>query len=118
MKRYLNKSIVVFSMIFLSIVALAQEDRQNASLPIIGNKVLWSLSDATGWIKNNEGQWLEGKNVIYERHLSSADKSVLTQGKNILGKDNFIKYELRVITIEGIDFPFPSNVSPQSACIG
>lgn len=104
MKHTLNKSVIVFSIIFLSIAAHAQDDRQNASLPVIGSKVLWSLSEATGWIKNNEGQWLEGKNVIYERHLSAVDKSSFNEGKNILGKDNFIKYELRDITIGGIDF--------------
>lgn len=90
MKHTLNKSTLYVCMIFLNIVAHAQDDRQNASLPVIGNKFLWSLSEATGWVKNSEGQWLEGKNVIYERHLSAADKSVFTQGKNILGKDNFL----------------------------
>lgn len=104
MNRNINKGIIFIGIILISFSSAAQDDRQNASLPIIGDKILWSLAEATGWIKNSEGQWLEGKNIIYEKHLSASDKSKFTEGRNILGKDNFIKYELRNISIGGIDF--------------
>jgi hypothetical protein len=115
MNSYINKLMMLMSVLLVSMTIHAQDDRQNASLPVIGEKVLWSLTEATGWIKNNEGQWLEGKNIIYEKHLSAANKSVLSEGKNILGKDNFIKFEVRDINIAGKDFFIITKVLTESA---
>jgi hypothetical protein len=76
-------------------------DRVNYAMPQISDKVLWSLTEATGWMNNNEGQWIEGKNKIQQSIASIGSKENWDKEYYIPGADNFIRFELREITVEG-----------------
>jgi len=77
--------------------ALAQE-RTNKAIPVIAASNLWSLTEATGWMKSTDGQWIEGKNKIQNIKLSSQGK--FNEGLYKLGQDNFTSIEIREITVE------------------
>lgn len=81
----------------------AQDDRVNHSIPVIGDTALWTIKKATGWMKSEEGQWLEGNNKIQKYRVSVNNKAEWETGINAAGKDNFIKMEARSITIGGVD---------------
>lgn len=86
---------------FIPMLLFAQADRTNDELPVIADKPVWVLTKATGWMKNYEGQWLEGKNLIPKHNLSSTNKESWKAGINAVGKDNFKKIEVRDMTFAG-----------------
>lgn len=100
------KPVVTFLLFVLSLPQLlfAQEDRINANLPVIGDTALWTLKQATGWMKNAEGQWIEGKNKIQKYKMSVSNKEEWNVGINATGKDNFTFIEARDMKFAGMDF--------------
>jgi hypothetical protein len=81
------------------------DERISSEIPIISENVLWSIRDAVGWIKNDEGQWISGKNKIQTRQASLADTVKWSSlGYFKTGKDNFIRYEVRDIQINKSNF--------------
>ena len=80
------------------------QDRQGSSLPVIDTVPLWTLNQATGWMKNAEGQWLEGKNKIQLFDASAANKDAWNEGKYKMGYDNFFFMRVYPITIDGNRF--------------
>lgn len=80
------------------------DDRINNSLPVIGETPFWSIATATGWMKNFEGQWIEGNNKIQKHFMSLAETHKWTQGINATGWDNFINMEVREVKIGGKAF--------------
>ncbi|MBS1736774.1 MAG: hypothetical protein JSS98_09275 [Bacteroidetes bacterium] len=76
------------------------DDRVGNSIPIIGDKPLWSIKSATGWMKNFEGQWIRGKNKIQKYKVSAVgDTSAWNKGINATGLDNFTSIEVRDVKI-------------------
>lgn len=104
-RHSLLNPILTFFLFVLSLpqTMFAQDDRVNHAIPVIGDTALWTIKKATGWMKNEEGQWLEGKNKIQKYRMSVNNKPEWETGLNAVGKDNFIKLEARSITIGGIE---------------
>lgn len=93
----------LFAVLLLSSAAKAQ-DRINVTIPTIEKTPIWSLTSAKGWIKNSEGQWIEGRNKIQNFNNSIADKASWENEGNARGLDNFASFELRKIDIDGYPF--------------
>ncbi len=87
-----------------SLPVQAQSERTNSALPVFSDAVVWSLNKATGWIKNSEGQWLEGQNKVQRKAMSIDDKDEWEKEINSVGLDNFIQYEIREMAFAGIGF--------------
>lgn len=103
--KHLRKTLTVATLILVFLnLHLAAQDRENKNLPAISQTVLWTLTEATGWIKGSDGQWLSGKNKIQCLDLSSGDAERFEKDINIVGLDNFSKWEARDITVEGKPF--------------
>ena len=80
------------------------QDRVSTSIPEIGATPIWSITEATGWIKNKEGQWVQGQNKIQLSDASEARKELWAKGKYAMGHDNFYFIEIHDITIDGKHF--------------
>ncbi|WP_316818682.1 hypothetical protein [Pedobacter nyackensis] len=105
MRYYILLFGVLLSTLFIFTISVsAQEDRTNANLPVISDHIIWSMENATGWIKNKESQWLEGKNKIQRKAVSVSNKADWEQGINSVGLDNFIKFEVREMSFGGKEF--------------
>lgn len=74
------------------------QNRVNDKLPII-TKTNGQLLNASGWLKNNSGQWISKKNRIpYD--LGTDQKKLENYESYSLGEDNFISFELKNIKIK------------------
>ncbi|AIN75116.1 hypothetical protein SAMN02745938_11179 [Flavobacterium psychrophilum DSM 3660] len=94
MKRLLQIMIIIFS------VSAYTQERVNAVLPKISATVSSKLTIATGWLKNEDGQWISRKNRIPFK-IENKFKQLIDYEKYALGEngENFISYELRDINI-------------------
>ena len=105
MKALLQK---IFTSTFILAVSFlnlhAQEDRQNKDLPKISKTTLWNLTEATGWVRTPDGQWLSERNKIKSYHVKSSDLGAFNKWPNILGLDNFTSWSATNIIIEGKEF--------------
>ncbi len=99
-----TQSLLCFIVLFFTCKNTVAQERENKSLPVISNEVLWSLDTATGWSKGTDGQWLEGKNKIQDERLGSKDTGKFNEGLFKLGFDNFQKLEIRKVNVEGRNF--------------
>ena len=68
------KHIIFVSMIIFFSGNLAAQERVSAKLPEISSTVLWSINKATGWVFNEEQQWIEGHNKIEVSKVSVSKK--------------------------------------------
>jgi len=73
------------------------QNRINEKLPVIIKKNN-ALILATGWLKNEAGQWTSGKNKI-PRDLGENQKLLGNYESYGLGTDNFISMEIKDVTI-------------------
>ena len=96
----MRKSVILLVSILLNSLLYGQE-RVSTSIPAIGSTPLWSITEATGWIKNTEGQWLQGQNKIQLSSASEGRKELWNTGKYSMGYDNFNFIEARTINIDG-----------------
>ncbi len=83
--------------------AVYSQDRVNKKLPKISSQIFGTLTSATGWLNNPEGQWIFRKNRIV-KNLNNSFKSIIDYEENGLGIDNFIFYQLRKILINDTSY--------------
>jgi len=91
---FANKYCLTLVLILLQCPLIAQ-DRVNKVLPIFSEPI-FALSQATGWLRNLDGQWKSRKNRI-PAYLGEEYNLLQDHEKHKLGTDNFIKVELRKI---------------------
>ena len=96
----MNKLVLITVMFSFSISVFSQ-DRKNAKLPVIQNQILASLTNATGWLLKDDGQWISRKNRIPFK-IENQFKSLIDYEFYALGdnQQNFISYEIRNIEIK------------------
>jgi hypothetical protein len=94
------KNILVVLITCLTVTVSGQE-RTNTALPVINPVAKGKLTEATGWMQNDEGQWASRKNKI-PVNMESQYKSLIDYQHDGLGEDreNFIYYELRDVKIK------------------
>lgn len=92
------KKFTLFALLHISILTFSQ-NRVNEDLPII-SQLNGILTNSTGWLKNESGQWISSKNKI-PNDLGESQKLLGNYEKYSIGEDNFISYEIRDISIEG-----------------
>jgi hypothetical protein len=93
------KKLIPFLFLMIPVLSFGQE-RVNKSLPSINKQQInWQLNTATGWILNPEGQWVSRSNRI-PVSMENQYKSLIDYEKYGLGKDNFISYQIREISIQ------------------
>jgi hypothetical protein len=99
--RFLRLQIRTYCILlyFFPLFALSQE-RENKKLPVIAPQALWSITQADGWVKASNGQWMKYKNRIQRPTLTSLDDATFNSGLNLLGMDNFKQFEARKIKID------------------
>lgn len=87
-------------MIIIISMSVQAQERVNAVLPKISATVSSKLTVATGWLKNEDGQWVSRKNRIPFR-IENEYKQLIDYEKYALGEngENFISYELSDISI-------------------
>ncbi|MBF4491895.1 hypothetical protein IR010_05020 [Flavobacterium sp. MR2016-29] len=85
---------IAFLSIFFSVNG---QNRINDKLPIISKKNN-ALINANGWLKNQSGQWISGKNKI-PQDLGENQKLLGNYESYGLGSDNFTSLEIKDITI-------------------
>ena len=95
----MNKSLLIMAFALFATFAFAQ-DRVSATLPQISAIAKGRINEATGWLQNDNGEWLSRKNKI-PTNLSGKDKILLDYQHDGLGenRENFIYLELRDVTI-------------------
>lgn len=95
------KNKILYLFIILSNFFLIAQERTNAELPQIENNQIGSLTTATGWMLNDDGQWISRKNripyKIENEFKKLIDIEIYSLGEN---KENFTTYELRNIKIK------------------
>lgn len=82
---------------------LIAQERVNAEKPIIGSEKLGSLTSATGWVFNNEKEWVSRPNRI-PAILDARYSAVLDTFQFKRGIDNFEYYEFRTMKYKGGDY--------------
>ena len=94
MKNYLT-----FILTLISLSGFSQE-RVNATVPAIDAVANGKLTEATGWMQNDSGEWLSRKNRIPD-NLSGSSKTLLDYEFYGLGnnRENFIYIEHRNVKI-------------------
>lgn len=92
--------IILTSLIIVNVYA---QERTTKPRPIIGEKVITKLSDATGWMLNPDGEWISRLNRIPES-LNSEYNLLLDYEKHRLGTDNFNYYQLRELTFNDLSY--------------
>lgn len=87
-------------MIIIFSLSGQSQERINAVLPKISATVSSKLTVATGWLKNEDGQWISRKNRIPYK-IENEYKQLIDYERYELGEngENFISYELRDISI-------------------
>jgi len=95
----MKKLLLIITLTLLTFFAYAQ-DRVNATLPKINPIANGKLTEATGWLQNDAGEWLSRKNKI-PANLSGEFKILIDSDNYGLGesRENFIYMELRDVTI-------------------
>ncbi|TRW22524.1 hypothetical protein FMM05_16725 [Flavobacterium zepuense] len=93
-KNYLTLIIALISLSTFS------QDRVNATVPAIDAVANGKLTEATGWIKNDDGKWVSRKNKIPANKIEEF-KSLIDYEADGLGenRENFIYIEHRNIKI-------------------
>ena len=92
----LNKFLIVFLLLF-NVICYCQ-NRTNDNLPLISKDNKGILLQAKGWLKNQYGEWISRNNKI-PNDLSIENKSIDNFQHYSLGKDNFISYQIKDISI-------------------
>lgn len=87
-------------MIIIFSLSGQSQERINAVLPKISATASSKLTVATGWLKNEDGQWISRKNRIPSK-IENEYKQLIDYERYELGEngENFISYELRDISI-------------------
>jgi hypothetical protein len=75
------------------------QDSINAPLPKISATIMGTLTNAKGWLRNPEDQWINRPNRI-PAFVEEKFKILIDYQSNGEGIDNFYKLELRKITID------------------
>lgn len=92
----MKRTILILCLI-LNIFCYSQ-NRIDDKLPVI-SKTNGQLVNATGWLKNDSGQWISKKNKI-PFDLGNEQKNLENFESYSLGEDNFISFEFKNIVIK------------------
>ncbi len=95
----MKKVLVVIAIALLVNFTSAQE-RINATLPVISPTAKGRITDVTGWLQNDSGEWLSRKNRI-PVNFSGSEKILIDHDHYAMGEhsENFIYLELRDVKI-------------------
>ncbi len=96
MKRGIILPVII---LMLPIILIGQSpERPRKEIPLITD-VISTLDKAEGWMLQNNGEWISGKNQIpYKNYAHNKSKA----GRYSLGKENFDHISLRSITINNV----------------
>ncbi|WP_229665956.1 hypothetical protein [Flavobacterium suaedae] len=88
----------------ISVFAYSQE-RENATLPTINPIAKGKITEATGWLQNDDGEWLSRKNRL-PWNLSGQDKKLIDYQHYALGenRENFTYIGLHDVTIDDVNY--------------
>ncbi|MFL9845240.1 hypothetical protein [Flavobacterium rhizosphaerae] len=95
----MKKMYLLALLIFIPLTNNAQE-RVNATVPTINPVSKGKITEATGWLQNDDGEWLSRKNRI-PWNLSGEDKTLMDYQYYALGenRENFTYMGLYDVTI-------------------
>lgn len=87
-------------LLLMAVISNAQE-RVNATLPAISGTTKGRITEAIGWMQNDEGTWVSRKNRI-PANMPNEYKDLLDSGHDGLGhnRENFIYMEMRDVVIK------------------